>query len=57
MSSDSREQVVIYGLGKFAEYIAYVLAEDSDYDVAAFSVERNYLPENLKEKDGVRLFA
>jgi len=53
MSTDRKEQVVIYGLGKFAEYVAYVLAEDSDYDVVAFSVERNYLPDNLKEKDGV----
>lgn len=53
MEGAAKKQVVIYGLGKFAEYVAYVLAEDSDYDVVAFSVEQSYLPMGLKEKDGV----
>ncbi|MCH4823813.1 acetyltransferase [Gramella lutea] len=35
-------KLIIYGIGKFAEYVAYVFQEDTNYDVVAFCVEENY---------------
>ncbi|MCY2686978.1 acetyltransferase [Salinimicrobium sp. TH3] len=38
-----KKKLIIYGLGKFAEYIAYVFNQDSPYDVVAYCVEGSYL--------------
>lgn len=35
-------KVVIYGTGRFAEYVSYALSQDSAHTVAAFCVEAKY---------------
>jgi sugar O-acyltransferase (sialic acid O-acetyltransferase NeuD family) len=37
-----KKKLVIYGIGRFAEYVQYVLEEDSPYEVIAFSIEKSY---------------
>lgn len=39
------EKVVIFGAGQYAELFHYVLTHDSPYQVAGFTVDRPYLPE------------
>ncbi|SDS25660.1 acetyltransferase [Christiangramia echinicola] len=34
-------KLIIYGIGKFAEYVAYVFNEDSEYEVYGFCIEEN----------------
>ncbi len=45
------QDAVLFGAGHFAEVAHYYLTKDSEYRVAAFSVDRQYLQE--KEKFGV----
>lgn len=40
------KKLIIYGVGKFAEYVSYVFEKDSDYEVVAFCVEKEYLNSN-----------
>ena len=35
-------KIVIYGIGSFAEYVSYVLSHDSEYNVVAFCVEKEF---------------
>ncbi len=43
---DKRAQVVIYGLGKFAQVAMHYLKCDSPYEVVAFTVDRAYIDGN-----------
>lgn len=38
-----RTQLIIYGIGRFAEYAAYVFENDSHYDVIGFCIENDLL--------------
>lgn len=37
------KNLVIYGIGRFAEYTAYLFENDSNYDVKGFCLEKAYL--------------
>ena len=37
------KKLIVYGHGKFAEYVRYVFTHDSDYDVIGFCLESTYL--------------
>ena len=37
-----KKKLIIYGVGKFAEYVRYVFEEDSMYEVIGFSIEKSY---------------
>lgn len=39
-------EVVIYGAGTFAEYVSYVISQDSVYEVSAFCVEKKFKKQN-----------
>ena len=36
-------KVIIYGLGKFAEYVSYAITNDSPYEVIGHCVEKQYM--------------
>lgn len=38
-----KEEVIIYGIGSFAELMNYYLKEDSNYKVCAFTVDKDYI--------------
>jgi acetyltransferase-like isoleucine patch superfamily enzyme len=38
-----KKRVIIYGIGSFAEYAAYLFQNDTDYEVAGFCLEGQYL--------------
>ncbi|RKS50576.1 sugar O-acyltransferase (sialic acid O-acetyltransferase NeuD family) [Gillisia mitskevichiae] len=42
-----KKKLIIYGIGKFAEYVDYVFQNDSDYEVIAFCIEEKYLETKL----------
>ncbi len=44
------EKVIIFGIKDFAELAHYYLTNDSDYEVIAFAVNKEYLPEKLEFK-------
>lgn len=44
------KRLIIYGIGKFAEYVHYVFENDSSYNVEAFCIESNLFKE-LNRKD------
>lgn len=44
-----KKNLIIYGIGRFAEYAEYVFQNDSQYSVAGRCMERSFL-KNLKEK-------
>jgi len=41
----SPQKVIVFGIGKLAEYICYVLKHDSCYHVSALSIHKQYMPE------------
>lgn len=45
------EKVIIFGLQDFAELAHYYLENDSNYQVVAFCVNRDYMPENKTFKN------
>ncbi len=46
-----KQKLLIYGIGKYAQYVHYVFENDSDYEVVAFCVEEKLLvKENFDEK-------
>ena len=47
MEKEIKEKLIIYGIGKFAEYVAYAFDQDSEYKVVAFSVEKKLKTSNL----------
>ena len=38
-----KKKLIIYGIGKFTDYISYLFSNDSDFEVAAYCLEANYL--------------
>ncbi len=47
------KSLIIYGVGKFAEYAAYIFDQESDYSLEGFTIEEEYLsksslPEHFK---------
>ena len=41
-----KKELIIYGTGKFAEYVQYVFNNDSEYEVVAFCIERSFHTSN-----------
>ncbi|MDX1718615.1 MAG: acetyltransferase [Salegentibacter mishustinae] len=41
------KNLVIYGIGKFAEYVGYVFENDSQFKVIAYCIEEEFRKENL----------
>ncbi|MGV3706710.1 MAG: acetyltransferase [Arcticibacter sp.] len=41
----SQSKVIVFGTGKLAEYICYVLRHDTSYEVAALTIQRQYRPD------------
>jgi len=39
------QKVVVFGIGKLAEYVCYVLKHDSSYHVSALTIQKEYMPE------------
>lgn len=39
------KKLIIYGIGRFAEYVGFVFENDSSYNVAGFCIEQDYLKE------------
>ena len=46
-------KIVIYGIGKFAEYVSYVLSKDSAHDVFSFCVEAGFKTEKAQNLQGL----
>lgn len=47
----AKKKLIIYGIGKFAEYVQYVFNNDSEYEVVAFCIEKSLLrSEKFEEK-------
>lgn len=38
-----KKALIIYGIGKFAEYVGYVFENDSEYEVVAYCIEEEFL--------------
>ncbi|MCM8570474.1 hypothetical protein NE848_13855 [Gramella jeungdoensis] len=49
------KKLIIYGIGKFAEYIAFLFNSDSDYHVEAFCVEKNFITKNNNNPNKIPL--
>lgn len=49
------KKLIIYGMGRFAEYVRYVFDEDSSYKVIGFCIERSY--SNKNEFNDLPLYA
>ncbi|MFT6210367.1 MAG: hypothetical protein ACJAYA_000873 [Bacteroidia bacterium] len=45
-------KIVVYGLGKFTEYVAFLINEDTECEVVAYTVEREHLPDGTKTWKG-----
>lgn len=41
----NKVKVVVFGVGKLAEYLCYVLNNDSRYEVSALCIQKAYMPE------------
>lgn len=46
-----KKKLIIYGVGKLAEYAGYVFQEDSNYNIVAYCIEENYLRANPQLPD------
>ncbi len=53
----THKELIIFGTGKFADFIAYSFENDSDYKVSAFSVEKDFLSSQLNEEFNVPVVA
>lgn len=51
MLENKKERVVIYGLGKLAQYISFMFENDSEIEVVAYTVESGFLPETNPFED------
>lgn len=49
-------KIVIYGVGSFAEYAAYLFQNDSDFEVVGFCMEDSYLKNNTSIKKNITTF-
>ncbi len=50
------KKLIVYGHGKFAEYVRYVFTHDSDYDVIGFCLESSYLAKLNKVEGKSEIF-
>ena len=50
---EKSKKIIIYGIGKLAEYVSYVFENDSEYEVVAFCVEENFFNENQTTQLGL----
>lgn len=48
-------KLILYGVGKFAEYVHYVLKNDSAYDIIAFTVENAFFSDELQMPENLPL--
>ena len=39
------KRLIVYGIGKFAEYVSYVFNNDSEFEVSGFCIEKNIFKE------------
>lgn len=44
-------KVIIFGVGKLADYVHFVLTNDSPYEVVAFCIEEAFMPESGTVRD------
>lgn len=51
----NKSKVIIFGLGKFAEYVSYAISQDTMHEVCGFCVEKKYNPENVKTFAGLQI--
>lgn len=58
MDDKVKRKLIIYGTGKFADYIAYCFNNDSDYEVVAHCLEKSYISDlaNSKSKPPLLVF-
>ena len=42
-----KRKLIIYGVGRFAEYAAYVFEKDSSYEITTFCMEQAFLDKQL----------
>jgi sugar O-acyltransferase (sialic acid O-acetyltransferase NeuD family) len=51
-----KKRLFIYGVGKLAEYAAYVFQNDSEYDVEGYCIEREYIQKNKQQIPDTKIF-
>lgn len=51
-----KKKLFIYGVGGLADYAGYVFENDSDYEVAGFCIEKNYLKKNPVDSTETKVF-
>lgn len=51
-----KSKVIIFGLGRFAEYASYVISHDTNYKVYGFCVDKKYVPKNVTKFAGLQIF-
>lgn len=51
-----RKKLIIYGIGRLAEYATYVFNNDSDYEIIGKCIEENYLNINESEENDLISF-
>lgn len=44
-----KKYILIYGVGRFAEYTAYLFEKDTSYSVMGYCIEKNYFKEEMKK--------
>lgn len=49
-------KIVIYGVGRFADYATYVFDNDTDYEVVGFCMEQAYLEEHKSIQKNITTF-
>lgn len=40
----NRDKVIVFGIGKLAEYVCYVLKNDTNYKVSALCIQNDFMP-------------
>ena len=45
-----RKNIIVYGIGKYAEYVSYAFQEDSGYEVVAYTIEDHLYDPHLQLK-------
>lgn len=53
--SMKEKRLVIYGIGKFAQYVSYVFAKDSPYEICGFCIESTIKSKNTSDLFGLPL--
>jgi len=50
-----KNKIIIYGVGKFAEYVRYVFDNDSEFKVVAYCIESKFLASNMTNETDIPL--